>query len=56
MASPKVDQSREEIHTPAGKTAFFQTSKNFAEIVGASCEGLRITVLPITTEAIVIPA
>ena len=42
--------------TPSGIPASSSSSINFAAIVGESLEGFKITVLPQTTEASVIPA
>src|SRR5579863_8387509 len=42
--------------TPPGIPASSRTSTNFAAMVGESLEGLRITVLPVTIDAAVIPA
>ncbi len=42
--------------TPSGMPHSSSSSTNFAAIVGESLEGFRITVLPLTMEAIVMPA
>ena len=42
--------------TPSGSPASSSSSMNFAAIVGASTEGFKMTVLPQTMEAAVIPA
>src|SRR3954471_5562487 len=42
--------------TPSGMPASSSTSKNFAAMVGESLEGFKMTVLPQTTAAQVIPA
>src|SRR5580698_582113 len=42
--------------TPSGMPASSRTSTNFAAIVGESLDGFRITVLPVTIEAAVMPA
>src|SRR5580698_6133982 len=42
--------------TPSGSPTSTSSSINFAAIVGASTEGFKITVFPVTIEAAVIPA
>ncbi len=48
--------SQAKFTTPSGIPASSSTSTNFAAIVGASLEGFKITVFPVTIEAAVIPA
>jgi hypothetical protein len=45
-----------EVDHAAGQPASSSTSTNLAAMVGASLEGLRMTVLPVTMEAAVMPA
>ena len=46
----------QKLTTPGGSPASSRTSMNLAAMVGASLEGFRITVLPVTMEAAVMPA
>ena len=55
-ALPKLRRSRGELTTPSGMPASSRTSTNVAAMVGASLEGLRMTVLPVTMAAAVMPA
>jgi hypothetical protein len=57
MALPKVaPEPGQKLTTPSGMPASSSTSTNLAAMVGASLEGLRMTVLPVTMEAAVMPA
>src|SRR3954463_12034415 len=57
MALPNVaPEPGQKFTTPSGIPASSSTSKNFAAIVGESLEGFRMTVLPQTTAAVVMPA
>src|SRR6201997_3300580 len=57
MASPKLAPAPgQKFTTPSGMPASSSSSTNFAAIVGESLDGFRITVLPLTIEAIVMPA
>ena len=42
--------------TPSGMPASSNSSTNFAAMVGESLDGFRMTVLPLTIEASVMPA
>src|SRR5205085_3776354 len=56
-ALPKVPpEPGQKFTTPSGIPASWRTSTNLAAIVGDSLEGFRITVLPQTIAAEVIPA
>ena len=57
MAAPKPGPSPgQKLTTPSGRPASSSRAKNLAATVGASTEGLRMTVLPVTMAAAVIPA
>src|SRR5579864_4298281 len=57
MASPKLEPAPgQKFTTPGGMPASSRTSINFAAIVGESLDGFRITVLPQTAAAVVMPA
>src|ERR1700757_2331922 len=56
-ALPKVPPDPgQKFTTPSGIPASCNTSTNFAAMVGESLDGFRITVLPQTIDAAVIPA
>src|ERR1022692_4472577 len=56
-ASPKLAPAPgQKFTTPGGMPASSRNSINFAAMVGESLEGLRMTVLPQTAAAAVIPA
>ena len=56
-ASPKLAPAPgQKFTTPSGMPASSSSSMNLAAIVGESLDGLRMTVLPLTMEASVIPA
>src|SRR5664279_1525038 len=45
----------QKLATPSGRPASSRSSKNFAAMVGESLDGFRMTVLPLTMEASVMP-
>src|ERR1700683_1996204 len=56
-ALPKVAPAPgQKLTTPSGTPASSTSSINFAAMVGESLDGFKMTVLPETTEAMVIPA
>src|SRR5262249_18113945 len=57
MASPKLaPEPGQKFTTPSGMPASSSSSTNFAATVGESLDGFRMTVLPHTMEAKVMPA
>jgi len=57
IALPNVaPEPGQKFTTPSGMPASSSTSTNFAAMVGASLDGFRITVFPVTIDAAVIPA
>ena len=57
MALPKVaPEPGQKLTTPSGMPASSRTSTKRAAMVGASLDGLRITVFPVTMAAAVMPA
>ena len=57
MASPNVaPDPGQKFTTPSGMPHSSSSSTNFAAMVGESLDGFRMTVLPQTIEARVIPA
>ena len=57
IAFPKdAPEPGQKLTTPSGMPASSRTSTKRAAMVGASLDGLRMTVLPVTMEAAVMPA
>ena len=56
-ASPKLAPAPgQKFTTPSGSPTSSSSSMNFAAMVGESLDGFRITVLPLTMDATVMPA